>query len=129
MATSVERWWNALANNFINWNPGDLAANLADFSPRTERALAAVMAFEAPHVEGHAKNTAPWTDQTGNARGSLTARPFKRGNTYGIRLSHGASYGIWLEVRFSGRYAVIAPTIQAMGPQVMTTASQLFGRL
>ena len=118
-----------MVNNAVNWNPGNLAANLEQFSPHAERALAAIMAFESPHVESYAKTTAPWRDQTGNARGSLTARPFIRGHTYGIRLSHGASYGIWLEVRFAGRYAVIAPTIQHMGPQVMQSATALFGRL
>lgn len=112
----------------VNWQ-GDLVKNLETFSPRVEKAIVALMAFEAPRVESYAKSNAPWTDQTGNARGSLTGRPFSRGHTHGIRLSHGAPYGIWLEVRFSGRYAIIAPTIQAMGPQVMTTASQLFGRL
>jgi hypothetical protein len=116
-------------DNIINWNPGDLAANLGEFDGRVEKALAAIMEFEAPNVESHAKQTAPWRDQTGNARGSLTARSFIRGRTYGIRLSHGVPYGIWLEVRFAGRYAVILPTIQAKGPQVMETATLLFSRL
>ena len=113
----------------IDWNPGDLVANLDEFSPRVERALTAIMAFEAPQVEGYARTNATWTDRTGNARGGLTARAFRRGNNFGITLAHGAAYGIWLEVRFSGRYAIIAPTIAAKGPEVMHTAADLFRRL
>lgn len=115
--------------NSVNWNPGDLGANLAEFSPRVERALMAIMAFEAPRAEAAMKSGATWQDQTGNARASLSARPFRRGKVFGIQLSHGVPYGIWLEVRFSGRYAIIAPTIRSQGPQVMATAAGVFRRL
>lgn len=109
---------------------GPLRANLKAFPEKMHRGLTAIMAFEAPRAEAEMKQNASWNDQTGNARGGLTARPFARkGRSYGIDLSHGVPYGIWLEVRFSGRYAIIGPTIQSFGPQVMSTAATLFGRL
>ena len=126
MVTRQGLRWSGLA---VDWTDGDLVGNLREFSPKVELALAAIMQYEAPNVEGHARSTALWTDRTGNARGSLTARAFARGHTHGIRLSHGVPYGIWLEVRFAGRYAVIDPTIQHMGPKVMETCTLLFGRL
>ena len=76
------------------------------------------------------KTNAPWTDRTGNARSSLhTQSLISPGRSYGFTVAHGASYGIWLEVRFSGRYAVIPKTVASQGPAFMTTASKLFGAM
>lgn len=113
----------------VKWTGGELEVNLTELSPKIKRALTAVVAFEAPRAEAFMKANASWRDQTGNARSGLTARPYSRGNAFGINLSHAVPYGIWLEVRFAGRYAIINPTIQRMGPEVMLTASQVFGRL
>lgn len=81
-----------------------------------------VMAFYAPQVESAAKVNAPWADQTGNARNGLIAKALKSsGNNYAIILAHQMPYGIWLEVKWAGRYAIIMPTIQEYGPKVMNT--------
>jgi hypothetical protein len=83
----------------------------------------------APEVESYMKNNAPWTDRTGNARNGLAARAYESGNEVGIVLYHQVSYGIWLEVRWSGRYAIINPTIEEMGPRVMQQFSNLLERI
>jgi hypothetical protein len=72
---------------------------------------------------------APWTDRTGNARQGLAAQAFDEGANQGIVLFHQVPYGIWLEVRFSGRYAIIEPTIDVMGPQVMESLNNILGEI
>lgn len=112
----------------VDWT-GDLSKNLKQFSPRVRAALTAIVGFEAPRTESYMKTNATWIDRTGNARSGLTARPYANVAAFGIRISHGVPYGVWLEVRFGGRYSIINTTLQARGPEVMATASALFGRL
>lgn len=82
----------------------------------------------APDVENYMKNNAPWTDRTGNARNGLSARAFREGDSVGIDLFHSVEYGIYLEARWSGRYAIIQPTIDEMGPVVMQRYNRLLDR-
>jgi hypothetical protein len=127
MDTRFERWWSALG---IKWDDAKLSARITQLPNRIDRALTAVMRYEAPRAERYMKSNAPWTDRTGNARNGLHARAFaEKGRRYGIDLAHSVPYGIWLEVRFSGRYKIIPPTIRSQGPEVMRTASTLFSRL
>jgi hypothetical protein len=73
----------------------------------------------ATEVEQYAKDNAPWEDRSGEARNGLRALGEQRLTKYTITLFHTAEYGIWLEVRWDGRYAIIVPTIEAMGPEFM----------
>ncbi len=83
----------------------------------------------APQVQNYARDNAVWTDRTGNARQGLMARPFEEGDSVGIDVFHSVSYGIWLEVRWGGRYAIIQPTIDVMGPKVMQGFDGLLDRI
>lgn len=95
-----------------NWK-GDLPKNLREFNKRINGRMTAVMAYEARRMESHAKKNAKWTDRTGNARNGLRAQSFVIPEvSYQIILFHQVPYGIWLEVRFNGRLAIIMPTVQ-----------------
>lgn len=76
------------------------------------------------------KMNAKWVDRSSNARNGLFARavrePRKR---YGIVFAHSVDYGIWLEVRFSGRYAIINPTMNQIAPQVSSGLQGIMGRI
>lgn len=83
-------------------------------------------------IEGqnYMRTNAPWTDRTGNARQGLFGRAFKNGkNGYVIVFYGTVSYQIWLEVANSGRYKIIEPTLQVMGPRVMSNLRGLMGQL
>lgn len=73
----------------------------------------------AREMEAYAKANAPWQDRTGAARAGLTATVEETGPIGTIVLSHGVSYGIWLEIANGGRFAIIAPTIDVFAPQIM----------
>lgn len=81
--------------------------------------LAAYTKNFAKRVEAYAKENAPWKDRTGEARRGLTAKGEQRLTQYTITLFHTMEYGLWLEVRWSGKFAIIRPTIQTLGPELM----------
>lgn len=118
-----------------------MRAILAQFTPNIDRALRAAFEFHAPRAVAYARQNAPWTDRTTNARNGLFATVgngsgraasgrFTAGSgrgVYSLTLSHGVPYGIWLETRFSGRFAIIRRTIDHEGPELMKTAQRLIG--
>jgi hypothetical protein len=107
-----------------------LQNKLAQLGPKLGAYVGAVFEYNAAQAVEHMKTNAPWTDRTGNARSGLSADtvivPLK---SYALRLFHRVSYGIWLEVRWAGRYSIILPTVQHQGPILMRMLRGLFKRL
>jgi hypothetical protein len=104
---------------------GDLEGNLAELPMKMRAAVVVAATKIAPDAESWMKSNAPWTDQTGNARNGLRARAEHSARSSKVVLSHSVPYGIWLEVRWSGRYAVIGPAIERFAPQFMALAARL----
>lgn len=73
-------------------------------------------------VEAYAKNNAPWADRTGAARNGLTASVYVDGGEIVLELSHSVDYGYWLELIQDGRFAIIMPTLEALGARVVRDA-------
>lgn len=114
----------------LTWQHLDLLEYLANGNEKVNDAVMAVLEHKAPDVEAHMKINAPWEDQTGNARQGLRAQAYDLGGDQkGIILYHQVPYGLWLEVKNSGEYATILPTIQAMGPEVMASLENILGRI
>ena len=107
----------------------NLLKKLEEGPKKVQQAAWIAVSSMAPEVENYAKMNAPWTDRTGNARNGLAARPFRDAQAVGVMIYHQVSYGIWLEVRWSGRYAIINPTIDEMGPVVMKRFNRILERL
>lgn len=110
------------------WKDG-LTGALKTGAKQTKEAAWVTAQYMAPRVEAHMKTSAPWTDRTSNARNGLAARAYREADEIGIVLYHQVPYGIYLETRFDGRYAVIAPTMEEMGPEVMRMFDRLLERM
>lgn len=106
-----------------------LTPGLASFGPKLAVGVKAVFELYADKSTSYMRANAPWQDQTGNARNGLNAVAFSSPDRSVIVLFHQMPYGIWLEVRDSGRFAIILPTVEEMGPQVMDTLKKLVTRL
>lgn len=76
----------------------------------------------AQEIETYARFNAPWSDQTGAARNGLTADVFEESGEIVLELAHSVEYGVWLELIQDGAYAIIMPTLEAMGPKVIRDA-------
>lgn len=81
----------------------------------------------AGEMQDYAQATAPWNDITGDARAGLVAEAVQNGTAPYIELRHSVDYGIWLEVRWGGTYAVIMPTMQDYYSVLMDAAQGLMG--
>jgi hypothetical protein len=77
----------------------------------------------APDIRDAARQNAPWTDQTGDARAGLDTEVDNEGTEVVITLSHGVDYGIWLETIQSGRFAIIMPTLEAFAEEIFSRTS------
>lgn len=133
----------------VEWsNVPQVQRNMAAYGDRVKEAERRVAQYWSAVIEADAKQSAPWTDRTANARQSLRAYlgdevPSKFGapdaNEYpaptdlardvvSLYLSHGMEYGVQLETRFNGRYAVILPTLQKHYPAISRMLRGIFGR-
>ena len=84
------------------------------------RRIRQMMREAAPQAEAHMKTTASWRDRTGDARRLLMALTVDDGDEITLYFIHGAAYGIWLELRHGGRYAVIVPTTHQFAASIRT---------
>lgn len=85
----------------------------------------------AQDCEAYMKAEAPWEDRSGDARDGLTAEADQndvKGNL-GVVLAHGVDYGVYLEFKYGGRDAIIIPTMEVMGPQLMARIGGLLDRV
>jgi hypothetical protein len=103
-----------------------LSPSLQHLLPVIDAAVDIAFDAEAARAASMLRQNAPWTDRTGNARAGLKAihesEPMVE---HRLVLLHSMPYGIWLEVRWSGRYAVIGPTMPTIARDlvVMLAAS------
>ena len=117
-----------MADGGFEWK-GDLFGNVNTFGTKTKARMVAVAKFSAPQIQSDMRQNAAWQDRTGNARNGLFAKPQVSTNAVAIVLYHSVPYGIWLELRWSGKYAIITPSLAKWGPRVMALlAKSLFDK-
>lgn len=114
----------------LTWKNTDLLNALEHGDIKVNQAVMAYLEMKAPQVENHMKTNAPWRDQTGNARQGLRAEAYDLGgDQMGIILYGQVPYQIWLELKNSGELAIILPTIEIMGPEVMSGLENIMERV
>jgi hypothetical protein len=103
--------------NIFNFD--SLSPNLKVMLPRIDAAVDIAFDHEAARAASMMRSNAPWTDRTGNARAGLQAQHNRIPMVeHELVLFHSMPYGIWLEVRWSGRYAIIGPTMVTVGQEL-----------
>lgn len=101
-----------------------MAANFTDYMNRFDNNVEQAAHKLAEDMLEYAKANAPWTDHPGeheDARQNLqSAVVADRKGGYSVFLGHGKNvyYGVWLEVRWGGRFAIIVPTIYKFAPEI-----------
>lgn len=119
-----------MAKGGMTFEGAGMERAIALLGAKTDAYIGAIVDYSAAASEKAMKENAPWTDRTANARTGLRAVPgHTPGVSHWVDLLHSVSYGIWLEVRWAGRYAIILPTLQVQGPAMMARIAGLFRRL
>lgn len=101
-----------------------LSPELRNLDDRGVRAIRIIMDYWATRAVSQMRAGARWTDRTGNARNGLAAIRQNESDGASLTLYHTMPYGIWLEVRWSGRYAIIGPTMDDIAPQIHRMAAE-----
>jgi hypothetical protein len=89
-----------------------------EYADELLRRIRKLMADAAPEAEAHMKAVGPWRDRTGAARKLLMAETVDGGDEITLYLVHGAAHGIFLELRWGGKYAVIVPTTHEFAARI-----------
>lgn len=103
--------------SYANNPPTRAIVTLRKLPAEIDRQALEAMRKLSEDMEKYAKPNAPWRDRTGDARkllkGYYGAYNQGKGKRYYAAIKHGVPYGIWLEVRFSGRWGIVWRTLEA----------------
>ena len=95
--------------------------NIKKYGDQTINKLADGLGMAITEGENTAKNTAPWTDRTGNARNSITGSgPTVSSDRIRTALSIGVHYGKYLELCNFGKYRIVWPTLEWLATRINT---------
>lgn len=111
------------------WQSETLFKNMKTFPVKLDRAITSAVEYTASRGESAMRSNAPWNDQTGAARSGLHTSTEHSRTRHTIIFAHSVPYGIWLEVRWSGRYAIIMPSVQDGGRELMQLLGGLLSRV
>lgn len=112
----------------IELDMGKIKAGSQITLEKLNRNIAAVMERESIQAENWMKSNAPWKDRTSNARNGLRCNYTGSGDGHTMDFFHSVPYGIWLEIRFEGRNAIIGPALEHFAPRVMSGIEGSLGR-
>lgn len=104
-----------MAEAGVRWAtpPSVIAEGLERYEKLVLEAVYQLMLSWAPQIESSGKAGAPWTDRTGNARQSLFSVVEQGKDRVVLYFSHGMEYGVYLELRWQGRYSIIMRTLES----------------
>lgn len=126
--TLIGRGGGAGGHN-MKWYYDTLTPGMATFAAKMAVVTHELMDEMVDPVQEYMRTNAPWEDQTGAARDGLTAETARDGLDFVMVLYHTVDYGIWLEIKHSGQYAIIIPTLEMMGPEIMLRLQGAFALL
>jgi len=116
----------------MTWS-GSLGDNLKNAPSKAAFYLSRTTEYYSLHAETYAKTKAPWTDRTGNARSGLgsawSANISAEHAKFEIDIYHRVPYGIWLEVKYNGKFSIINKTVNIEGNKFFKTANQVMAKM
>jgi hypothetical protein len=118
-----------MRNGRVVWTSDSLTHGLTWFKRNVDDEIQKIVEEFADECQSHMKANAPWEDRTGDARNTLTGTAYEKGDVHGVLLAHGVTYGRFLEFRFGGRDAIVIPTLEEKGPELMARLNGLLNRV
>lgn len=93
-------------------SPDVLADRINQIVVNLPEAVREVLDEVGKEMTAWAKQNAPWKDVTGMARNGLTYEVTGSADAFVLTFGHTVTYGKFLELAHSGRFAIIASAIQ-----------------
>jgi predicted nucleic acid-binding Zn-ribbon protein len=106
-----------------------LSQGVANFAFKTADRMDELAQELADEMVEWAQANAPWSDRSGAAREGLVAEVVSNNGSLEINLMHTVDYGIWLEVRWGGRYAIIIPTIEKFAIKMLNKMDNMLSEI
>jgi len=106
-----------------------LSSGIANFQFRTANEMADIAGDFAEELLEYARANAPWSDRTGDARGGLDYEVSLRNESLEVSLFHTVDYGIWLEIRWGGKFAIIIPTVEQKGSELLARMDNMLSEI
>jgi hypothetical protein len=111
------------------FNYDTLTPSLKELLPKVDAAVDLVFDRYEAEAETYARTNAPWHDNTGNARAGLFAQhDAEHMVRHELTIYGTMPYTFWLEVRWSGKYAIIGPTMFAIAPNMAADLASAVSR-
>lgn len=121
---------NGMADEYVNWESGrpeDLWLEGFDaWVAKLELGLWTLLTRFEPEIEAWMKTNATWTDRTGQARQTLHTEVELLIGEAALHLMHGKEYGMWLELKNQGAFAIVLPALDYWAPKIWDAVLELF---
>lgn len=106
---------------------------MGDGKKRAQQFLSRTTELYSLRSETYARTKAPWTDRSTNARSGLAStwrgEIGDNGARFEIDLFHRVPYGIWLELKYNGKFSIINKTLNNQGPKYFQLANQVMAKM
>lgn len=106
-----------------------LTPSLRVFDDKMREAIVTLLDYWGIKGTSEMRTGARWTDRTTNARNSLDYRVNQAGDDFSVTFYGGMHYNIWLEIRWSGKYAIIGPVMISIAPRLREMLSDILDQL
>lgn len=108
-----------------------MAKAIGQHDQKVKRVIGAEFLRAKPEATAWAKRNAPWTDDSGNARAGLHAdvQSIDNGKAFELIMAGSVFYQIFLETRFSGKYAILMPTVNHIGQVLLSRIDRQLARM
>jgi hypothetical protein len=97
-----------------------------DYTRQIYREIQRLALKYAPEIEAWMKAERLWIDRTNNARSGLYAEVESTLTQIVISFDHTMEYGVFLEFKNQGEYAIIAPALDHFAPKFWADVQALF---
>lgn len=104
----------------------NILKSIVEKQAKTMAALGVYGDSVAKEMEAYAKSNRVWTDRTSDARDRLKGDSKSMGTRVRCSISHGVDYGIYLEMCNEGKYRILKPTIDTVGPKAVKGLDKIF---
>ena len=114
----------------LDYQNSTLCKNLDKMSQKLGAVILMYSNTKANELQAYMKRNRPWTDRTGMAKALLNAKVSQpSSNVVRITLAHGVDYGLWLELAHEKRFAIVKPTIELKGNDVLKGYANLLDKI